>query len=261
MSANSEQTLESIDCTRASEEIRTFAGARMPAKRARVLRAHLLECADCNQIYRASVETAARLGHNLRADREDLESEEAEIRRAAYRSIDKVRAKKPNHFALRTILIPAFFFFLMVFVAKESWPGDEVEVTDFGGAVFVEQDSFLPDGPPRKIVRGCWLTTSERAFAEFETGPTSVRMEELTFFLVEEPATHRFRLRSGEIEIEGPSQVTTTRGVLEIEEGRARFSFRDGALEIVCQEGQVSFIEATGESHLSVGEKLLRGVR
>lgn len=261
MAAKSEPSLPTIDCEHAAGEIRAFAGSSMPAARGRILRKHLLQCAECKALYRDVVETAASLGHNLRSGREDLESERAVIRRAAYRSIDKIRQEKPNTFALRMILIPAFFFFLMVFVTKIAWPDDKVKVKDFGGAVFLGEDSFLPDGPAGLILRGSWLTTNERAFLELKLGSSSVRLDELTFLLVEDPARHRFRLRNGTLELSGLAQVTTTRGILEMEEGTARLGLHGSNLELTCETGEVVFLDALGKTRLSAGEKLVRGVR
>lgn len=233
----------------------------MPAARGRVLRKHLLQCAECKALYRDVVETAASLGHHRRAEREDLESEKAVIRRAAYRSIDKIREEKPNTFALRMILVPAFFFFLMVFVTKIAWPEDKVKVADFGGAVFLGEDSFLPNGPPALILRGSWLTTNERAFLKLKLGSTAVRLDELTFLLVEDPAGHRFRLRGGALELSGVVQVTTTRGVFEMEDGTARLELHGSNLELTCTDGEAVFLDAAGKTILKAGENLVRGTR
>jgi len=261
MSANSEQTTALIDCAKAASEISTFAGSRMPADRGRVLRAHLLKCEACKALYRETVEVAAALGHNLRADREDHESEEAEVRRAAYRSMDKIKQEKPNTFALRMILIPAFFFFLMVFVTKIAWPDDKIRVSDFGGAVFLGEDSFLPNEAPALILRGSWLTTNVRAFLELDAGSTTVRMGEQTFLLVEDPAGHRFRLKGGEVTLLGSGEITTSRGIVLIEDGSARVVLDGMRFELYCEAGEAKFIDATGETVVGAGEQLLRGSR
>ena len=261
MSAKSETKIELISCDQARLDIARFAGSQVPAAEARILRAHLLRCETCNGFYRESVETAAALGSNLRAGREELESEQVEMRRAAYKSLDKVKKSRPNHSALRTILLPAFFFFLMVFVTKAAWPGDKVTVKDWSGAVFLGQNPFPPGDPPGAIIRGGWLTTAERAELNLEAGDAEIRLEELTFLMVENAAAHRFRLRSGKLHVSGPCQVTTTFGVVEITDGKAKIEQSGSKLFVWCEEGEVLFVDALGKSLLRSGESVSRGVR
>jgi hypothetical protein len=261
MPSKSDPTPTTLDCEQARTEIRTFAGSRVPAARARVLRLHLLECEDCNAFYRESLETAARLGGNLRADREQGEAEATEVRREAARSLDKVRQRKPNSSRLRTVLLPAFFFFLMVFVTRAVWPGDRVQVADWGGPVFIDDEPFLREGSPKGIRRGRWLVTGAAGRLELKNGSARLALGERTFLLVEDPAAHRFRFRGGDLRVSGPCSVTTTHGVLELEDGTATLDARGASFELICEAGGALFIDATGEHRLEAGERVLRDVR
>lgn len=249
-----------LDCAQAREEIQTFAGSRIPAARGRILRSHLLECGDCKSFYKETIETAASLGSNLRANREAKLAEQSETRRAAQRSVDKLRRSRPNHSRLRTVMLPAFFFFLMVSVTKLAWPDDKVRVTEWGGPVFLNDEPFGFEGVPKKIRRGSWLVTGASGKVSIETGDSAIQLGERTFLLVEEPGAHRFRFRGGELTVAGPSLVTTTHGVLEVIDGAARLEARGARFELVCESGTIAFTDASGTQKLTATDRVLRDI-
>ena len=253
-----------LDCAQAQEAIRRFAGARVPRSVAKVLRAHLLECPDCKAAYRDALETAAQIGHEVRRDREATDAQRSaerreESRQAILEEGAKRTFKKPNSFALRTILVPAFFFFLMVWVTKLAGGGPDAFLVEARGEVFVGETKIPSRAEDQKLKRGDWIFTAAGSAARVEVGGSELQIGADTKLLVEDPDERRFRFRGGYLEITGPAEFSTSYGVLEIADGEFTLSHQDGIFEVHCVSGDAAFVDGAGAHVLETADRLLRG--
>jgi hypothetical protein len=80
---------------------------------------------------------------------------------------------------------------------------------------------------------------------EFELEP-GVRL------LVVSALAQRLRLERGTIEVAGEGQLETPRGVVELDEGRARVTVTPRSLEVVPLSGRVVRTDARGRERLEV---------
>lgn len=253
-----------LDCTAAQEAIRTFAGARVPRGVAQRLRAHLLECADCKAAYRDALETAAQLGQEVRRGREASDARRSAARREENRQAvleagATRRVARPNSFALRTILVPAFFFFLMVWVTKIAGGGPDAYLVEARGEVFVGDTPVPSRAEELRLKRGDWIFTAANSAARVEVGGSELSVGADTKLLVESPDERRFRFRGGTLEVANEAEITTSYGILEIANGECELEHRDGSFEIHCVRGHATFVDGGGSHALEAADRLLRG--
>ena len=258
------KTTRQIDCDEARTLVRTFAGGSIPASKGRILRAHLLGCPDCKAFYRETVEVAASLGQGVRAEREAQEAKRRNARREENRKVAlgttpaTIRTGRPDRFALRTILVPAFFFFLMVWLTKFG-ASQRIYLVESQGTIWI--DGKPTSSEKMKLKRGDWCLTESSSRAVLELGDSKLTIFGDSHVLVEDPATRRLRFRSGEVRAEGSQEITTSFGVLAVEEGTQRLSYLNGSFELACDSGRAVFSDASGDTVLEPGDLLVRGLR
>ncbi|MEM7516075.1 MAG: hypothetical protein AAF368_04010 [Planctomycetota bacterium] len=224
------------------------------------MRAHLQGCAECKAAYVDAVQTAASVGGKVREEREGRDEEMRELRLEAAiagRNDTLERAHRGRFFSLRLVLLPAFFFVLMMFVSRVVRGPERVRVVEWKGVTEAAGQTLENGGQAPRLIRGSWLRTGNGGSMVLELGGTRIGLEETSHLMVLATEESHFQLRSGRISIEGEAEVTTSLGVVEID-GRAEVSSRGSAFEVQCEDGKVTFVNAGGTTELVAGEHYRR---
>ena len=253
---------EDRDCTEARASIALFVTGELQRARGKRLRNHLGRCEACLDAYRSAMEAAARMGRDLREERDQSEREarrEGQRQRALDATGDR---RRPNRFGLRLALLPAVFGLLILLVrssgAEEGlvahWVGGEVHV---GGQRMNEERAIL------RLSRGDWCTTSGNARVRLAPGqeppadgdavPFVLGLETAVF--VVDPARRELRLEEGQLSFAGSCRVTTPWGILEADdaaEGTLESDARGARL--TCAAGRLTWTGPLGRRSLGAGE-------
>lgn len=254
------QASKPISCESAQEDLKTFAGGLIPTAKARALRAHLQSCVECKAAYVDAVQTAASVGGKVREEREGRDEEMRELRLEAAiagRNDTLERAHRGRFFSLRLVLLPAFFFVLMMFVSRVIRGPERVRVVEWRGVTEAAGQALENGGGAPRLIRGSWLRTGKGGSMLLQIGDTRIELEESTHLMVLAADASHFQLRSGEISVEGEAEVTTSLGVVEID-GRSRLTSRGSGFEVRCEDGQASVVNAGGTKDLAAGESYRR---
>ena len=221
----------------------------------RVFRQHLLRCAACRKMYRATMASTAEMGRALRDMRtadERLRRHE-ELRRRAFKA-----GEPPRHgrrFGLRLALLPVGFILLFVFFGRTR-PESDLVLRWTRGEVHAAGELLGAERPEVPLAEGDWCRTGGDARARIEAPLGAFELGLDTQLRVEDPRGVRLRLLHGELVVSGPCTVSSPFGVLVVSAGRARLGIREGRYLLECLEGEVSWVGPTGERRLALGEQV-----
>ena len=225
-------------------------------------RSHIVQCPDCKRVYRETLTAAARIGHELRAERaEHLR----ELRRKNFRAraIDATAGgKRRGRWGLRLALIPALFAMLLL-VFRAQGGEDGLVARWSGGEVRAAGQLLSADRPLMRLSPGDWCHTRGNAVAtlaarvdpapEGEAEPFELGVE--TDVLILDPRARAVRLERGTLEATGPARIVTPIGILDLAEGAsARIGVDAGGTDVECSEGSSTWTGPTGSRDLSAGE-------
>lgn len=225
------------------------------------LRAHFESCPECAAFYREQVEASVDIGLSA-----INEVEEAETRRRVQRArTSEGMDKRSRGFRWRTILMPLFFAWLIVQVSGAFAQAPRIVLVEASGLVDVagrpvEAYEELGDDDALLLVRGAWCQVADGGSAVFEvpggrvslTGPAAVLAEGV------EPPRLRMQYGTLALEMEGPLELITQRGTVEVTQGRGVVIAGPEVVEVTWSEGEGQLIDARGETGLEPDTVLRR---
>jgi hypothetical protein len=237
--------MDRIECPQAWSLIEGVCQGGLPGKVAVELRRHLARCPDCKARYRERIELTASLGASVRA-RGGARHGSRGPRWLGTTSRER-RWRGALLFVVSSLLIA------MVARLDGDWnfePGMRLEVSEgaaWAGGHLVEATAgqvFLERSDLVEVESGARARIASRSL-EFELEP-GVRL------LVVSALAQRLRLERGTIEVAGEGRLETPRGVVELDEGRARVTVTPRSLEVVPLSGRVVRTDARGRERLEV---------
>jgi len=216
-----------------------------------LMRAHIARCGACRDEYRSAVVTLARIGGEKRRQRVERERSDRHdrLRTMAFQAAAPPSGKFQR---MRTMLYPAFFAFLMFQVSRMSVAVAGVSFTGLTGQVTVCEQGLEP-AAEQTVKRGDWCRTGPDSSARLDATRAAVVLGASSAVLIERTQPTRYRLDSGSVDIDGTCTVNTSWGIVDLDQGRARATLREGGLEIECFEGLVAFTGALGSVKVEAG--------
>ncbi|HUR29618.1 MAG TPA: hypothetical protein VM509_15620 [Planctomycetota bacterium] len=225
------------------------------------LREHLKTCLDCNAAYRSALLDDARLRRRM----VDVENEEARHespsapRRAVLSPLAIARAGFATSAAtgrattawMIVILIAGY---AAVRLTPGASAGGRATLQALAGEISTLGDPLLAGAPARDLSRGDWVRLPAGARARLCFGATKVELAACCELQIEEPSTRRVRLELGEIEVFGPLLVTSSYGIVQVEDGHATVGIDVSGLRVEAEDGNVRTIDSHGEHELESGE-------
>jgi len=273
---STEERDEPIPCEEARRLLARFVGGELSRGEDRPFRAHVLSCTGCRDAYRESIQAAARLGRQHRAERErtpaeivrgvperperhrgdgrdggDEGSESRERTRRARGAIARYsRANRATWFRLRLVLVPAVMIVLFSQLGVLRRPSSVEALALASGVVAAGAD--LAEGSSVELSAG-GVCASGSGRARLATKRGSASLEPRTLVVVEDPGRLRLRLERGTLALEGELVVTTPFGIATCD-GAGRLTLAGGSLEASCEAGSLTLVDAAGERTLAAGE-------
>lgn len=248
-------------CRLAWERTRSFLARSLAVSEQRELSQHLEQCPDCHARYIEAGRTTACLGHMSRTERlaRERRARRARQRRLAFEGGNLSPGRKQRAYRLRTLLIPAFFIFLMTQITQLKLPRPAVDLECTSGIVHAA-DAELRPGQKQgtDLTRGDWCSTAEDSEARLRVGKNALELGPSTWLLVESVRPPRFRLDRGSLALTGRCTLTSAWGWIRVE-GAARVELAEGRLWVECSSGSVSLTDAAGTLELLAGESAQRG--
>lgn len=223
--------------------VRTFVSSRLSEEDRLRLRTHVEECADCRDLYRSGVETAAHIGREHREER--VETERMQRRHSLKKDAMAAGSPLKRRSPIRTLLYPAFFFFLILQITNFNPNTGTVELEVIAGEVHGSEH----------VERGEYCRTGSDGVAVLRAGKDEARLEPNTAVFLEDNRPRRLRLLEGELALDGEWRITTALGVIDVN-GIANLSLREGHLDCEAFEGDVRRIDASGTRHIPPGTAL-----
>ncbi len=246
-----------LTCEEARELLDAHAAGVLAAPERARLRRHLVGCRECAAAYREAARLRAGGGRTVTAAREREAVAAARRRHVA----EGLWSQKGRRLRLRTVLVPAFFIWLILQIAGVGGSPPRLELVEWSGDVTVADFTPHEDAPPLVARRGAWTRTGDRARAllrsedvEFELGP-------FTRLLVESADPPRARLERGDLRVRGSATVVTMLGIVKVEAGAGRIRAEGGSVEVASEGGRWSVRGPLGERTLAAGESLRLGER
>jgi putative zinc finger protein len=234
-----------------------FAERTLSADDATAMRAHIVACAACSDYYRTSVESAGRAGAAAREVRERREAG-IEHQRRLRESVEGQREpKKHRNFRIRTMLMPAFFAFLIFQIYKAQDRGPRFVVDGAIGDVEVTGRPFASYGQNEVVMRrGSRCVTGKNSSARMVTGDKQFELGANSELLITDFEPPRARLFVGELRIQGPCEIETLLGnvIVDGDTASGRVLFEANGLLVVADSGDWIFQNAGGEQVIPAGE-------
>jgi hypothetical protein len=244
---------QTLTCEEARARIPQHVQGGLSSEEAKPLRAHFEVCSDCAARYKELVEAKVDLGlHAIR------EVEEAETRRRVARARTSNEMSKPSRgLRIRTLILPLFFAWLLIQISGVFAQSPRIVLVEADGVVDVagrpvEAYEELGEDDVLLLVRGAWCQVADGGSAVFEvpggrvslTGPTAVLAEGV------EPPRLRVQYGTLALEMDGPLELITQRGVLEVTEGAGVVVAGPEVLEVSWVRGEGRIVDAQGETAL-----------
>lgn len=246
-------------CESAREALAQVLAAGQGLGEAPSLRQHLIECSDCNLVYRSSILTEARLRRAL-VDADVGLYQAAPVARAVLSPIQVARAgflsQGPGKVKAAWVIALAVLFYVTVRLTPAPSGATHARLQALSGEVHANGRSLILNSPTAELSRGDWVSSEPGARARLEFGDTVVEVAASTQLQIEEPAAGRLRLESGALVIDGPLWVSSVFGLVEVLEGRASLRVDGQGLQVRSDQGVVRAIDSRGEHRLLVGERL-----
>jgi len=252
---------QTLTCEDARARIPQHAQGGLSTEEVTPLRAHLEACPECATLYREQVEASVDIG--LSAIKE---VEEAETRRRVQRARTSVEmGSRARGFRWRTLLMPLFFAWLIIQVSGVFAQAPRIVLVEADGMVEVagrpvEAYEELGEDDVLLLVRGSWCQVADGGSAVFEVTGGRVSLTGPAAVLAEGVEPPRLRVQHGTLalDMKGPLELITQRGVVEIEQGRGVLVAGPEVVEITWSEGVGRLIDARGETALERGTVLRR---
>ena len=244
-------------CAATRPLIDRFAQHTLHADEATAMRAHIVGCTACSDYYRRAVESAGRSGAAAREVRERREADAREQRRLRESVEGQVEPKRYRNFRIRTLLMPAFFAFLIFQIFKAQDRGPRFVVDGAIGDVEITGRPFAAYGENEVVMRrGSRCVTGKNSSAHLVCGDKTFRVGPDSELLVTGFDPPRVRLFTGELRLEGPSYVETLLGsvIVEGDDASSRVMFEANGLLVSADAGSWRFQNADGERTIAAGE-------
>lgn len=241
-------------CEDAGKLIQRFLAGRLARADEQRMRQHLAGCAECQDTYQHAVYTAASVGRERREERVALERHErhAELKRLAFEAPPRTRGMH----LLRVLVYPAFFCFLMVQIGNLTDRTVGLRLSLVQGSVRAGARELDEPGTAAEVWQGQVCSTAEDGGATIEAEDSVAELAADTHVLIERVRPLRLRLRAGTLHVTGDARVSTTLGVVELEQGEADILLVGGQLTVLAASGTVRFTGPDGVRSLEPGETL-----
>ncbi len=242
-----------LTCDEARARTTQHVQGGLSTEEATPLRAHFDACPECATLYREQVEASVDIGLSA-----IHEVEEAEVRRR----VQRVRTyegmdKRSRSFRWRTLLMPLFFAWLIVQISGTFAQAPRIVLLEASGAVEVagrpvEAYEELGEDDALLLVRGAWCQVADGGSAVFEVPGGRVSLTGPAAVLAEGVEPPRLRLQHGTLalDMEGPLELITQRGTVEVTQGRGVIVAGPAVVEVTWLEGVGRMIDARGETEL-----------
>ena len=244
---------QTLTCEEVRARIPQHVHGGLKSEEVKPLRAHFEACPECAESYRELVEAKVDLGlHAIQ------EVEEAETRRRVQRLRTSDEMSKPSRLLrLRTLIFPLFFAWLLIQISGVFAQAPRIVLVEADGAVDVagrpvEAYEELGEDDVLLLVRGAWCQVADGSSAVFEvpggrvslTGPTAVLAEGV------EPPRLRVQYGTLALEMDGPLELVTQRGALEVTSGAGVVVAGPEVLVVSWARGEGRLVDAHGEMAL-----------
>jgi len=252
---------QTMNCEEARARISQHVQGGLPSEEATPLRAHFDACRECETLYRGQVEASVNVG--LTAIEE---VEQAELRRRVARAQTlEGMGERSRGFRWRILFLPMFFAWLIIQVSGVFSQAPRIVLVDASGTVDVagrpiEAYEELGADDVLLLVRGAWCQVAAGGRAVFEVPKGRVSLSGPAAVLAERVDPPRLRVQYGtvEVEMDGPLELITQRGSVEIASGRGVVIAGPEMVEVSWVEGEGLLINAWGETALEAGTVLRR---
>ncbi len=244
-----------LDCEEALRLVHRFLGEEGESVEHLALREHLESCRPCHSVYLDSVGAAAALG---RARRRLREEGEKNARRATQRRLALAGASPPNQRRrrnLRILFLPALAIFAIVQFQNAFGAAPRADLAVISGPVAMPEMLIEQPGTVLPMERGDWCATAPGASARLVVGRSEVHLGSLTRVMLEDTRPLRLRFGQGTLVLNGPATVTSSVGVIEVAEGRARLTFENAILNAECLSGRLAGWNTEGGREFVAGEE------
>jgi hypothetical protein len=244
-------------CAAARPLIDDFAQRTLHADEAAAMRAHLVGCESCAAYYRSAVESVGRSGAAARELRERREAARRHDQRLRESVEGQIEPKRHRNFRIRTLLMPAFFAFLIFQIFNMQDRGPRFIVDGAIGDVEITGRPFAAYGKNEIVMRrGSRCITGTNSSATMHSGDNAFRLGADSEILITDFEPPRARLFAGEFRTQGPCVIETLLGNVLVtgEDASGRVLFETNGLLVVADSGRWVFINADGEQAIPVGE-------
>ena len=252
---------QTLTCEEARARIPQHVQGGLSTEEVKPLRAHFEVCKDCAGSYRELVEAKVDLGLNA-----IREVEESETRRRVERARTSSRMnKRTRGLRLRTLLLPIFFAWLLIQISGAFAQAPRIVLVEATGSVdvagrSVEAYEELGEDDVLLLVRGAWCQVADGGSAVFEVPAGRVSLTGPAAVLAEGVDPPRLRVQYGTLalEMDGPLELITQRGALEITNGAGVVVAGPEVVEVTWTRGDGRLIDARGEITLEPDTVLRR---
>lgn len=244
-------------CAATRPLIDQFAERTLDADEATAMRTHIVACEACSDYYKRSIESVGRSGAAAREARERREAEALEQRRLRESVEGQVEPKRYRNFRIRTLLMPAFFAFLIFQIFKAQDRGPRFVVEGAIGEVEITGRPFASYGQHEIVMRrGSRCVTGKNSSARIACGDKLFSVGPESELIVTDFEPPRVRLFVGELRVEGPCIVETLLGnvIVTGEDAGGRVMFEANGLLVAADSGGWLFQNADGERAIAAGE-------
>lgn len=244
-------------CAATRPLIDQFAERTLHADEATAMRTHIVGCQPCSDYYKRAVESVGRSGAAAREARERREAEAFEKRRLRESVEGQVEPKRHRNFRIRTLLMPAFFAFLIFQIFKTQDRGPRFVVEGAIGDVEITGRPFAAYGQHEIVMRrGSRCVTGKNSSARIVCGDKVFRVGPESELLITDFDPPRARLFVGELRVEGPCIVESLLGnvIVSGAEASGRVMFEANGLLVAADSGSWLFQDADGEQPIAAGE-------
>ena len=244
---------QTLTCKEARARIPQHVQGGLSSEEVKPLRAHFEACPDCAENYRELVEAKVDLGlHAIQ------EVEKAETRRRVERLRTSSEMSKPSRgLRVRTLILPLFFAWILIQVSGVFAQAPRIVLVEADGVVDVagrpvEAYEELGEDDVLLLVRGAWCQVADGGSAIFEVPGGRVSLRGPTAVLAEGVEPPRLRVQYGTLalEMDGPLELVTQRGIVEVTNGAGVVVAGPEVLEVSWIRGEGRLIDARGETAL-----------
>src|SRR5690606_1851292 len=168
-------------------------------------------------------------------------------------------AKRQRRFRLRTLLIPAFFTWLILQIAGVGKSSGRLEVSEARGDVTIAERPYADYERTPLLIRGAWCNTEEASSATLVAPEARVVVGSWSSVQAEATEPLRLRLRAGERDLGGPATSGTSFGVVALVSSAGTMRLRAEGVDLECRAGSLVFIGPLGERRVVAGERASLG--